>query len=111
MRRRLLFLVPAVLNLIPVVAVAAVFISASPSSVHFPTRCAFSAADPPTVTVSNNGNEDAENVHVDVSPSSMSAIFPVGGQLTAQRLASGDNLEFEVGFNPVHVGTSRADAR
>ena len=91
-------------------AFATASMSASPSSLSFPTQCTHRTSDVQTFTVTNNGDTDATDVSVSVSPSPMASVFNLGGQTGASDVASGSSMRVEVGFTPQHVGNTSATA-
>src|SRR5438445_5507903 len=111
MRRRLrLFIVGSAL-LVPVaVAYASVDMTASPSSLSFPTQCTHSAATTKQFAVTNNGDTSATGVTVSVSPSPMASVFQLGGQTGTTNLAARSSMQVDVGFSPQHVGPNHATA-
>src|SRR5437868_5803356 len=111
MRRRLrLFIVGSAL-LVPVaVAYASVDMTASPSSLSYPTQCNHSATTTKQFAVTNNGDTSATDVSVSVSPSPMQSVFQLGGQTASTSLDPGGSMNVQVGFSPQHVGTSQATA-
>lgn len=111
MRRVLRLLVIGSLVIVPAaVAVASVSMSASPGSVTFGQQCTHTSAATKPLVVTNDGPDDASNVTVSVSPSSMASVFQLGGQTGASNLPSGGKMKVQVGFAPQHVGTSSANA-
>jgi HYDIN/CFA65/VesB family protein len=111
MRRRLRLLVVGAAVLVPVaVAYASVDMTASPSSLSFPTQCTHSTTTTKPLTVTNNGDRSATNVTVSVSPSPMQSVFQLGGQTSATKLDPGSSMNVQVGFSPQHVGANRATA-
>ena len=111
MRRHAVLIAVVAAIVVPVAAAfATVSMSASPSSLSFPTQCTHSTSDAQTVTVTNNGDTPATDVAVSVYPTPMASVFGLGGQTGAAELAPGGSLQVQVGFTPQHVGNSSATA-
>ena len=111
MRRRLRWILVGSALLVPIaVAYASVEMSATPSSLSYATQCTHSPATAKQFVVTNSGDTSATNVSVSVSPSPMQSVFRIGGTTSATLLDPGTSMNVQVGFSPMHVGTSQATA-
>lgn len=100
-----------ILLLPPTAAFALASLKATPSEVSFAARCIRTAAGQKSFTLTNDGNKDATNVTVVVSPSPFADVFPLSGPTSIPTLAPGDDATISSGFIPGKSGSNDATAR
>lgn len=109
-RRRLVWLLAIAPLAVPMIALAVASLTASPSSLVFGSRCVRTTASPKGVTVTNDGNPEATDVTVSVSPSASGKVFPLNGETAVPTVAPDESFSFSVGFAPQRGGVASADA-
>lgn len=111
MRKRAVVLLALIPLAMPIAAFALANLVVSRTEVTFPERCVRTSAKRVPVTVSNEGNRDATDVTVVISPAAMRSLFPLAGATAVPTLGEGEDLGFSVGFVPAIAGQQSATAR
>ncbi len=110
MRRRAVWLLLLAPLLVPAVAFALADLTVTPTEVAFAARCVRTTAPPKKVTVTNEGNRDATDVRVAVSPAAFATIYPLSGSTAVPTMTPEASATFSVRFVPGKAGDHPAAA-